>query len=68
MSRVIKKFFTFLCALFGLCYLGLIIYAYLPYDEVPVAELATPLDHFIEIDGKKIRFGFTVMVTQSNLI
>lgn len=56
MSRLIKKFFAFLCALFGLCYLGLIIYAYLPYDEVPVAELATPLDHFIEIDGKKIRY------------
>ena len=56
MSRLIKKFFAFLCALFGLCYLGLIIYAYLPYDEVPVAELATPLDHFIEVDGKKIRY------------
>ena len=56
MSRLIKKFFAFLCALFGLFYLGLIIYAYLPYDEVPVAELATPLDHFIEIDGKKIRY------------
>ena len=56
MSRVIKKFFAFLCALFGLCYLGLIIYAYLPYEEVPLAELATPMDQFIAVDGKQIRY------------
>ena len=56
MSRLIKKFFAFLCVFFGLCYLGLIIYAYLPYEEVPLAELATPMDQFIEVDGKQIRY------------
>ena len=56
MSRVIKKFFAFLSALVGFCYLGLIIYAYLPYEEVPLAELATPMDQFIAVDGKLIRY------------
>ncbi|HJL81219.1 MAG TPA: alpha/beta hydrolase [Gammaproteobacteria bacterium] len=56
MSRLIKKIFTFLCALFGLCYIGLIIYAYMPNQEYPIESFATKDDQFADINGQKIRY------------
>jgi pimeloyl-ACP methyl ester carboxylesterase len=38
-------------------YAGIVMYAYLPFGEnIPIAELATPDDLFIEVDGMQLRY------------
>ncbi len=43
-------------SLVALSYAGLIIFAYLPYEEVPRSELVSPGDQFVSVHGVDVRY------------
>ena len=55
--NIIRKLFIAVVALLVISYVGMVIYAYLPFGEnIPIAELAQPEDNFVDVDGINIRY------------
>lgn len=56
--RIVKRVLLALAAICVAAYLGLVAYAYWPREreELPVAQLATPADRFVSVEGLSLRY------------
>ena len=56
MIKIIKNILFIFLTLFSVSYILLVVYAYLPYEEIPINELAESEDRFIIIEENQIRY------------
>lgn len=68
MIKILKNILFSFLILFGIAYISLIVYAYLPYEEIPIKELASDNDKFISIEERKIRYRISGESENPNII
>ena len=56
MIKIIKNILFIFLTLFSVSYILLMVYAYLPYEEIPINELAESEDRFIIIEENQMRY------------
>ena len=68
MIKILKNILFSFLILFGIAYISLIVYAYLPYEEIPIKELASANDKFISIEEREIRYRISGEDSNPNII
>ena len=66
--KILKNILFSFLILFGIAYISLIVYAYLPYEEIPIKELASDSDKFISIEEREIRYRISGEDDNPNII
>ena len=68
MIKILKNILFSFLILFGIAYISLIVYAYLPDEEMPIKELASDNDKFISIEEREIRYRISGEDDNPNII
>ena len=66
--KTLKAILLSVLILFSITYIALIVYAYLPYEEIPINELASDNDRFISIEERNIRYRISGEDKNPNII
>ena len=66
--KTLKAILLSVLILFSITYIALIVYAYLPYEEIPINKLASDNDRFISIEERNIRYRISGEDKNPNII